>query len=101
MVVIQLDSGGSTWIWLPVALTEELKAEMTFLNLDNVQHVVSPNKIHHLFLKEWQDAFPKASFYMPPGLRDRNVAKDIRFDVDLSDNEETMPYRSEIQQVIV
>ena len=101
MVVIQLDDGESTWIWSPVALTEELKAEMTFLKLDNVQYVVSPNKIHHIFLSEWQDAFPKASFYAPPGLRDRNVAKDIRFDVDLSDNEETMPYRSDIRQVIV
>jgi hypothetical protein len=102
IVVIQLDDDGSTWIWSPVALTEELKAEMTFLKLDNVKYVVSPNKIHHIFLKEWQDAFPKASFYAPPGLRDRyDVAKDVRFDMALTDDEETMPYRSEIRQVIV
>ena len=105
MAMIQLEDG-SSWVWSPVKLTDELKQDLTARSLDNVKHVVSPNKIHHIFLKEWQDAFPAARFYAPPGLKERNVAKDIRFAGDLVDDMDDIEktdigYAKEIKQVIV
>lgn len=33
-----------------------------------VKYIVSPNKLHSLFLEEWQNTFPQAKLYAPPGL---------------------------------
>jgi hypothetical protein len=92
-------------VW-KVKLTDELKEELETFMLDNFQHIVSPNKIHHIFLKEWQDAFPKAKVYAPPGLKERAVAKGIRFDHELEefDDENSVKncsYLNDISQVIV
>jgi hypothetical protein len=45
--------------------------------------IVSPNKIHHLFLKERADRWPEASLYESPGLAKRRP--DLRFDAELGD----------------
>lgn len=60
MVVVRLKDGG-LWLWSPVALTPEIKNEICALG--PVQHLVSPNKLHHLFLGAWQAAFPKARMW--------------------------------------
>ena len=88
MVLIKLDDG-SVWMWSPIHYTVELGEKMKELGLTNIKHVVSPNMIHHLSIKEWQDMFPEAAYYAPPGLKKRKVAKDIRFDHDLENNKET------------
>lgn len=81
MVLVKLDNDDDgVWVWSPIHYTRELGDNMKELGLDNIRYVVSPNKIHHLFLKEWQDIYPEAVFYAPPGLEQRMVAKDIRFD---------------------
>jgi hypothetical protein len=36
-----------------------------------VRYIVSPNKLHSLFLEDWQKAFPEAKFYAPPGLKSK------------------------------
>ena len=36
-----------------------------------VRFIVSPNKIHHLFLSEWARRWPEARLYAPPGLAKR------------------------------
>ena len=46
MAVARL-SDGSVWVWSPVALTEELSSAVEAIG--PVRHIVSPNKIHHLF----------------------------------------------------
>ena len=52
MVVARL-SDGSAWVWSPVALTDDIIEFMdTFAS---VGRIVSPNKIHHLFLAQWHD----------------------------------------------
>ena len=50
MAVVRL-TGGDLWVWSPVGLSDELAAEVE--SLGAVRHLVSPNKIHHLFLGEW------------------------------------------------
>jgi hypothetical protein len=96
--VIQLDDG-SVWIWSPVKLTQMLLDELKEKRLDKVLYIVSPNKIHHIFLKEWQDAFPDAMVYAPPGLSKQNVVKEVKFDGVL--DKKDMPYSSEMSQVVV
>jgi hypothetical protein len=62
MVIVRLPDG-ALWIWSPVALTDELKADVEALG--PVAHLVSPNKIHHLYLTEWHAAFPDAKLWGP------------------------------------
>jgi hypothetical protein len=96
--LIQLENGG-IWVWSPVKLTDELLLELKAQQLDNIAYIVSPNKIHHIFLKEWQEAFPQAKLYAPPGLQERAVVKDVTFHALLED--EISLFSEEISQVIV
>jgi len=94
MAVAKL-SDGSVWVWSPVELTEELANEVQAIG--PVRHIVSPNKIHHLFLKEWADRWPDALVYAPPGLARRKP--DLRFDAELG-GEPDPAWAADIDQVI-
>ncbi|MGO4684751.1 DUF4336 domain-containing protein [Hyphomicrobium sp. 2TAF46] len=80
MVVIRLTNGGLL-IWSPVALSEDLRRELQALG--EVHHLVAPNSLHHLFLDEWQEAYPLARLYGTPGLRVRR--KDLDLHAELGD----------------
>jgi hypothetical protein len=60
MAVVRL-SDGDLWLWSPVELTPTLESEVR--ELGTVRHLVSPNKLHHLFLGQWQTAFPEARLW--------------------------------------
>jgi hypothetical protein len=60
MVVVRLADGG-LWLWSPVARTAALEGEVRALG--PVAHIVSPNKLHFLFLGEWHAAFPEAKLW--------------------------------------
>lgn len=62
MGVVRLGDGG-LWLWSPVKPTEALKDEVQALG--PVRHIVSPNSLHYLFLREWNAAFPKAKLWGP------------------------------------
>ncbi|WDR04482.1 DUF4336 domain-containing protein [Devosia rhodophyticola] len=51
------------WIWSPITLGPELKAEIDALG--SPAHLVSPNKIHHLFLPDWKNSYPDAQLWGP------------------------------------
>jgi hypothetical protein len=80
MAVVRLADGG-LWVWSPVALSEELAAEVEALG--PVRHLVAPNKLHHLFLEAWSRRFPEARLYAAPGLAGKRP--DLAFDVELDD----------------
>ena len=80
MAVTRLSSG-QVWVWSPIALTKELAAAIEALG--PVGHIVSPNKLHHLFLPEWKERWPDARLYAPPGLARKK--KQIHFYAELSD----------------
>ena len=61
-VVVRLP-GDTLWVWSPIALTPELRREIEALGA--VAHLVSPNKLHYLYLKEWKAAFPAALLWGP------------------------------------
>ena len=94
MAVARL-SDGSAWIWSPIALTDELAGAVE--EIGPVRYVVSPNKIHHLFLAEWAERWPEARVYAPPGLARRKP--EIQFDADLGD-EPDAAWADDIDQVV-
>lgn len=60
MAVVRLVDG-TLWIWSPIETTAALPDEVRALG--PVRHIVSPNKLHYLFLAEWQAAFPDAKLW--------------------------------------
>ena len=88
-------STGKVWVWSPVALTQELAGAVEAIG--PVAYIVSPNKLHHLFLAEWKDRWPDARLYAPPGLARRK--KQLHFDAELGD-EKDEPWKTDIDQVV-
>jgi hypothetical protein len=64
---------------------------------ESVRCIVSPNKIHHLFLAQWRDRWPDALMYAPPGLARRKP--DLQFDAKLGDDPDPA-WVAHIDQVI-
>ena len=61
-VIVQLESG-ALWVWSPIRLSDELKADVD--RLGTPAFLVSPNKIHHLFLQDWSAVYPDATLWGP------------------------------------
>lgn len=79
-VIIRLPDGG-LWVWSPVPLDHALAGQVA--GLGPVRHLVSPNKLHHLGLADWQRAFPGARLWGPPSaIRKR---RDLHFHAPLDD----------------
>jgi hypothetical protein len=56
-------TNGDLWIWSPIQLSDEIA---TFIeSFGPVKHLVSPNKLHHLFLQQWKAAFPQTLVWGP------------------------------------
>ena len=92
-VVVRLDAG-ELWIWSPVALRDGMAEAVAALG--PVAHLVSPNKIHHLYLQDWAARFPDAQLWGPLStLRKRT---DLRFETPL-DDEAPPAWRGQIEQV--
>lgn len=54
--------------------------------MGEVTWLISPNKLHHLFLDEWLEAYPEANSYAAPGLMEKR--RDLRFDAELTERTE-------------
>ena len=80
MTVVRLADGG-LFVHSPLDPVPRLRAEIDALG--PVRYVVSPNKLHHLFLAVFQEAYPSAKMFAPPGLREKRRA--LRFDGALGD----------------
>ena len=59
--------------------------------LGRVQHLIAPNIAHWTFLADWQRAYPDATTWAAPGLRDRAQvrASSVRFDAELGETAPT------------
>ena len=94
MAVARL-SDGKAWIWSPIELTAELADAVE--TIGPVSYIVSPNKLHHLFLRQWAKRWPEALLFAPPGLARRR--RDLRFDGELGDIAH-VGWAADIDQVI-
>ncbi len=93
MAVARL-SDGSVWVWSPVALSPDLASAVEAIG--PVGHIVSPNKIHHLFLGDWVERWPEARLHAPPGLARRRP--ELPFHAELGD-EPDPAWAADIDQV--
>jgi hypothetical protein len=84
MTVIRLRSG-ALWLHSPTRLTPGLGAEIDALG--RVGHLVAPNAAHWMHIGAWQRAYPDATTWAAPGLRDRKAVRrsGVRLDADLAD----------------
>jgi hypothetical protein len=80
MAIVRL-SDRTLFIGSPISLSDALRSEVDALGA--VSQVVSPNKLHHIWLGEWMDAYSHARLYAPPGLRRKR--RDLEFHGDLRD----------------
>src|SRR3569833_302843 len=80
--VIARLKNGDLWIWSPVRLTAALRTEVD--RLGSVRHLVSPNKLHHLYLQEWKAAYPEAQLWGPQSTIKKRP--DIKFRVAVLDS---------------
>lgn len=78
-MAILKDPDGGLLIWSPVALTDVLRIGID--GLGEVRALVAPNTLHHVFLGDWQAAYPDARTFAAPGLREKR--SDLRMDADL------------------
>ena len=93
MAIVRL-STQALFVWSPIALSPALKAQVDALG--TVAHIVSPNSIHHLFMGDWQKAYPEARLYASPDLARKR--KDLAFAATLGNVPES-GWAAEIDQV--
>jgi hypothetical protein len=95
MTVIRMKDGG-LFVHSPVTLTEEVRKQVEALG--PIRYIVEPNMLHHLYLKPWQERYPKALNFAPPKLRRRY--EDLRWERDLGDTVEP-EFAEEFDQLIL
>ena len=95
MAVIR-NANGDLLIWSPVELTDELRNEVA--TLGDVQTIVAPNTLHHVFIDQWASAFPAGRVLGAPGLAAKRP--DFAFSAELGDTPEA-DWATELDQVIV
>jgi hypothetical protein len=70
------------WVWSPIELTADLRTGVD--RLGSVRHLVSPNKLHHLYLQDWKAAYPESQLWGPQStIRKRS---DLSFREALNDS---------------
>ena len=78
--VIRFDND-DLWVWSRIRLSKSLLDEVD--QLGRIAHLVSPNKIHHLYLQDWKAVYPAAHVWGPSSTI--NERRDLRFREPLSD----------------
>lgn len=92
MTIIRL-ADSTLFLHSPVKLDKDLRKALDALG--PVSAIVSPNKTHHLFVREYIDTYRQARVYSPPGLSQKR--KDLAFDAVLSD-EAPPEWRGQLEQ---
>ncbi len=95
MTVVKL-ANGNLWVHSPEKINDELQKELKALG--EVKYLISPNKLHHLFIEEWIEVYPHAITYASPRLSKKKP--DINFSVELSMQPES-DWKLDIDQTII
>src|SRR5947207_1558910 len=74
MTIIRLD-GGALFVHSPVHLDAQTRGHLD--ELGPVRFVIAPNRMHHLYVGEYFDAYPQATIYAAPGLPQKR--SDLKF----------------------
>lgn len=94
MVVVRLPQR-QLWLHSPVRLTPTLQQQLA--ELGDVAYLVAPNALHHLFMADWQQAYPQALCFGTQGVI--NKRPDLPFDGALDATE--LPWQADIDARLV
>ena len=81
MTIVRL-ADGILMVHSPIHLTDELKSAVA--STGRVGFIVAPNRFHHLFVSDWQKAYPDAQTFCAPGLDTKRA--DLKFTAILGDD---------------
>ncbi len=95
MTIVRLP-GPKLLLHSPITATPDLVQEVKALG--PVAYVVAPNRLHHLFVDEWQRVCPDALLYAAPGLDTKRA--DLVIDGVLGDEPEP-GWKGVVDQVLV
>jgi Domain of unknown function (DUF4336) len=87
--------GDELFIHSPIELTSEVRSSVEAIGCP--RYFVSPNKLHHLFLSGWQEAYSDAKSFAPPGLRSKRP--DLSFQGDLAEGV-ALPWAQHVDQLV-
>ncbi|SJN53673.1 hypothetical protein VR7878_00437 [Vibrio ruber DSM 16370] len=94
MTIVRL-ADQSLWVHSPIELNPELKASVDTLGV--VKYLIAPNQLHHLFISQWQSAYPEALSYGTEGVRHKR--QDLTFNASLSAQAD-YPWADELDAVL-
>lgn len=99
MTVVKLASG-EVWLHSPIAFEATLARALA--TIGPIRHLVSPNKLHYAHMNDWKAAYPEATAWASPGVRDRTRARRIAvtFDRDLP-AEPPADWRDSLKQTVI
>jgi hypothetical protein len=80
MTIVRL-ADGILMVHSPIRLTDELRSAAA--SAGRVRFIVAPNRFHHLFVPDWQKAYPGAQTFCAPGLDTKRA--DLKFTAILGD----------------
>ncbi|PJI91805.1 uncharacterized protein DUF4336 [Yoonia maricola] len=89
-------SGDALLVWSPAALSPPLRAQIDAIG--RVTHLIAPNMLHHMFLGDWQTAYPQAQLFGLAALSHKRP--DLRFDGVL-DDVPNQAWADQIDQIVV
>ena len=94
MTIVRL-ADGTLMVHSPIRLTDELRSAAS---AGRVRFIVAPNRFHHLFVPDWQKAYPDAQTFCAPGLDTKRA--DLKFTAILGD-EPPSAWADEIDQAFM
>jgi len=81
MTIVRL-ADGALVVHSPIRLTDELRSAAA--SAGRVRFIIAPNRFHHLFVPDWQQAYPDAQTFCAPGLETKRA--DLKFTAILGDD---------------
>ena len=87
MTVVDLNGSGDLMLHSPIQPTPKMIEAIN--QLGKVNHIISPNLFHYLFVKDFAKAFPQAKTYCAPGLEKK--IKGFTYDEVIEENK-TYPW---------
>ena len=95
MTIIRL-ADGTLVVHSPIRLTDELRSAAA--SAGRVRFIIGPNRFHHLFVPDWQKAYPDAQTFCAPGLDTKRA--DLKFTAVLGD-EPPATWANEMEQAFM
>jgi hypothetical protein len=81
MTIVRL-ADGALVVHSPIRLTDELRSAAA--SAGRARFIIAPNRFHHLFVPDWQQAYPDAQTFCAPGLDTKRA--DLKFTAILGDD---------------